>query len=166
MNPSSEDILRFEKKINKTETCWLWTATARSPMGHGGFYFKRKTLQAHRFAYEIWNGKIPDGLLVCHKCDNPPCVNPDHLFLGTHRDNTEDRINKGRILYNWSGFKKYPSHTKRKRKQKEICIRGHNFRANEKFLPGGQRYCSICRKINDRNAYLRKTRRVNLSNKI
>lgn len=76
--------------------CWNWK---RSKDKNGYGYIKRKgvrTQKAHRAAYEIFNGSINDGLLVCHKCDNPSCVNPDHLFLGSDVDNVKDRTVKGR----------------------------------------------------------------------
>lgn len=76
--------------------CWNWK---RSKDKNGYGYIKRKgirTQKAHRAAYEIFNGVINEGLLVCHKCDNPSCVNPDHLFLGTDIDNVNDRSSKGR----------------------------------------------------------------------
>ena len=63
-------------------------------IGSGGH--KGRTLLAHRVAWELANGPIPDGLLVCHRCDNPPCCNPEHLFLGTKSDNALDQIGKGR----------------------------------------------------------------------
>jgi hypothetical protein len=62
--------------------CWLWTAALLKD-GYGGFKVERKMLRAHRFAWERKHGPIPKGMVVCHKCDVPGCVNPDHLFLGT-----------------------------------------------------------------------------------
>lgn len=90
---------RFMHYVEKTETCWLWRAAT-----FGGRYGafgdgSGKTIGAHRYSYMLHKGPIPDGMYVCHTCDNPRCVNPDHLFLGTPRDNAEDRENKGRSIY-------------------------------------------------------------------
>lgn len=89
---------RFWSKVEKTETCWEWTAST----SHGGYGFigigrKGKVRYAHRYSWIIHFGKIPKGLLVLHKCDNPPCVNPNHLFLGTQKDNMIDAVLKKRI---------------------------------------------------------------------
>lgn len=76
--------------------CVEWTAT-RNKLGYGTTKVAGKSKLAHRLSYERSVGPIPEGLCVLHRCDNPPCINPDHLFLGTRYDNTQDMINKGRM---------------------------------------------------------------------
>lgn len=85
---------RFWKYVNKTEGCWLWTGGTRS--GYGAMKWKREPCLAHRLSWEIHNGPVLGDLWVLHKCDVHACVRPDHLFLGTPRDNTNDRIEKRR----------------------------------------------------------------------
>lgn len=87
---------RFMKHVNKTDTCWLWTGSI-DVSGYGDCWFRGKTDGAHRVAWLIFNGEITDGLFVLHRCDNPKCVNPEHLFLGTHSDNMRDASSKGRL---------------------------------------------------------------------
>lgn len=91
---------RFLAKIRKTDGCWLWTG-AKKVEGYGMFrYPGMKTNQAaHRVSWIIHNGPIKNGLCVLHRCDNPPCVRPDHLWLGTSMENTADRIKKGRSIW-------------------------------------------------------------------
>ncbi len=88
---------RFWSKVNiKSDSeCWEWSAGLLSKR-YGGFYINGKTCRSHRIAWELHFGDIPDNLCVCHECDNPKCVNPNHLFLGTHTDNMQDMIRKGR----------------------------------------------------------------------
>jgi len=87
---------RFWNKVDKSGTCWLWTAGQRNASGYGGFLYNGKHSLAHRVSYEIEIGPVPDGLLVLHRCDNPLCVRPSHLFLGTNDDNMKDMAAKGR----------------------------------------------------------------------
>lgn len=88
---------RFENKISKSQHygCWMWTAHL-SNRGYGQFWVEGKFQLAHRMSYRIYVGEIPSKMCVLHKCDTPACVNPDHLFLGTHKDNMDDRDAKGR----------------------------------------------------------------------
>ena len=87
---------RFWTFGRKGEGCWEWAAT-RDRRGYGRFNIGRTPRLAHRIAWELTNGPIPDGLHACHHCDNPPCVRPDHLFLGTDKDNMQDASRKGRL---------------------------------------------------------------------
>lgn len=90
---------RFWEKVSKTNTCWIWTGAKRNK-GYGAFvYVKNNNVvqgRAHRYSYELHFGEIPNGAFVLHKCDNPACVNPEHLFIGSNQDNVDDMMNKGR----------------------------------------------------------------------
>jgi len=89
---------RFWAKVAKSETCWLWIG-ATHPHGYGLLQRGGRgegLIRAHRLSYELHIGAIPDGVLVLHRCDTPSCVNPDHLFLGNHRDNSRDMSDKRR----------------------------------------------------------------------
>lgn len=118
--------------------CWLWTLQ----VGANGYprmsIGQKSYLPAHRIAYRAFrlNGKpIPEGMFVCHKCDTPSCVNPDHLFLGTARDNTRDMIAKGRSRLFGSVVDE--SH----------CCRGHAWSAENTYWYRGSRQCRTCNKI-------------------
>ena len=93
---------RFWSKVNKTESCWLWTAST-DDCGYGiltrtlGNENERVSYKAHRLSYEMHKGEIPEGSYVCHTCDVPSCVNPDHLWLGSQKDNMVDASDKGRL---------------------------------------------------------------------
>jgi len=81
--------------VRSPDQCWEWTRS-RYPTGYGHVSRRLGGGYAHRAAYELWVGPIPVGLIVCHSCDNPPCVNPAHLWVGTQKENIRDRDKKGR----------------------------------------------------------------------
>lgn len=86
---------RFWDKVKKTDDCWIWIAATRA--GYGILKIKGKLISSHRLSWELHFGKIPKGKFVCHHCDNRKCVRPDHLFLGTVKDNVKDAIKKEKM---------------------------------------------------------------------
>lgn len=96
-HPKVPASIRFWLKVGTThpDGCWLWTG-GKNSQGYGNFYTNNKQYKAHRFVYELTYGAIPKDILICHHCDNPSCVRPDHLFAGTNQDNMDDMVAKGR----------------------------------------------------------------------
>jgi predicted XRE-type DNA-binding protein len=89
---------RFEAHTERIPgvDCHIWMASVTRKGGHGRTFGFGRQMLAHRLAYQLYRGPIPNGMLVCHRCDVPSCVNPDHLFIGTHKDNIADCIQKDR----------------------------------------------------------------------
>lgn len=92
--PNDPSIILERYKID-ANGCWVWSATCFQ-FGHGRVKIKSKDLKAHRVSWEYHKGPIPDGMFVLHTCDNPPCINPEHLFLGTQLENMRDMHSKNR----------------------------------------------------------------------
>ena len=134
-----EERLRFNLAWMPTG-CWEW-AGARNRGGYGRLTYRNglgrgapvTAYATHRLAWELTHGPIPDGLEVCHHCDNPPCCNPEHLFIGTRLDNTADAKAKGRTA------KRRPTH----------CKRGHLFTEGSYWVDRkkGSRLCKACRQV-------------------
>lgn len=97
LNVPLKDRLLENSSINMEYGCMEWIA-GKDRGGYGIIKFANKNTRAHRAAYELWIGQIPEGMCVLHKCDNPSCINPEHLFLGTQQDNMIDMSNKGRSV--------------------------------------------------------------------
>jgi hypothetical protein len=110
-----DEVRKFWRRVRKGAECWKWTGPINSMGGYGMMNLRcvgRGPAPAHRVAYTIVKGAIPEGLCVMHTCDNPPCVNPDHLVLGTHQDNMADMDAKGRRSWHEGPIKTH-------------CLRGH-----------------------------------------
>ncbi len=130
---------RFWCQVADTEKgCWEWLGV-RNPNGYGSFSFRKSPFIAHRMAYLLEHGKLPEKLFVCHQCDNPGCVNPAHLFIGTASDNVQDMLAKGR-------------HHQQKKDQ---CKHGHAFTKGntlQRFSATGapRRECKACQMTRNR----------------
>lgn len=128
---------RFWSKVNKTESCWLWRGSGKRTVpggGHGEFKYQGKTTLAHRLSWAAVNGDIPGGACVLHRCNVPRCVNPAHLYLGTHMDNAADQRRAGTAA--------------RPSLRITACHRGHDFTPANTLVQfkGGyhRRMCRTC----------------------
>jgi len=134
-------IVRFFTHVhiyNSNNSCWTWIGN-KNKQGYGYFGLNGKTWKAHRLVWVFAFGKIPGGIFVLHKCDNPMCVNPSHLFLGTHKDNMDDMVAKGRAV--------------NPKKDRVACKNGHLFsKENTRYTPKLSdnnkvyinRFCRVC----------------------
>ena len=145
----------FWGKVRKTESCWLWTGYISSA-GYGQIQrgYRGPRPYVHRLVYALAKGPIPAGLCVLHTCDTPPCVNPDHLWLGTKGDNARDMVRKGRN----------PAHTR----PHTHCKRGHALVDGNRYVTKrGRQECRTCLRKRH-TTYMRQyrvTRRVQLDSR-
>jgi len=135
---------RFWSKVQACEAdkCWPWIGV-RMHTGYGAFSLggERGPIElAHRAAWILTHGTVPDGMYVLHRCDNRLCQNPAHLFLGTHLDNIRDMVEKGRNVN-----PPYPYW----QSEKTHCPHGHPYDSNNtRYSPNGKRYCRECNRLN------------------
>ena len=134
---------RFLERVGDKSDCWVWTGGVNTG-GYGMFWTGNRNTLSHRYAYEKYVGKIPKGMLACHRCDNRRCVNPKHIFIGTHQDNTIDAFQKGR------GNDLGAIH-----RNKPKCIKGHKLSGDNLSIrkKTGWRICRACRKDRQRKYY-------------
>lgn len=131
---SDNDLTRFWSKviISTHDECWIWTA-GKQKGGYGNFKFAGRKIGAHRFSLMVSSGMLDSERYACHTCDNPPCVNPKHLFWGSPSDNNSDTVSKGR----WQGGNALKTH----------CKNGHRFsKENTRIRKCGGRSCIACEK--------------------
>ncbi len=128
------DTDAFWRQVEKAEGCWTWKGR-KTTRGYGQVWNGKIWTGSHRAAYEIAIGEIPAGMLICHRCDNPICVRPDHLFPGTPQDNVDDMMAKGRARL-----------VGRPRANKTHCPNGHEFTEKNTAHWGssGARQCRKC----------------------
>lgn len=140
---------RFDQKWSPEpfSGCWIWTASV-DEQGYGFFKLNYKMRKSNRVSWELHFGKIPAGLCVLHKCDTPSCVNPSHLFLGTHSDNQVDALAKGRRIQPKGTGRDWASIRKTGIKRREKCPRGHPFdRQNLYINKHGHHVCRACARM-------------------
>lgn len=101
----NDAITKFWSRIKKTDSCWPWIG-GTNDRGYGVVCIGNDKVYAHRFSFVLNIGRIPEFICACHSCDNPPCCNPDHLFLGTHLDNMTDAETKGRFKHSEEHIRK------------------------------------------------------------
>ena len=138
---------RFWEKVEKTNDCWNWTA-AKNKFNYGEFFYNGKVWKAHRVSYLIVNGEYDLSLKVAHKCDNPLCVRPDHLFLATQRENIIDMVKKGRHGSNQKTMQSYSDWLRERPNKSKFdkCSKGHEFSSkNTRIKRSGDRFLRVCR---------------------
>lgn len=130
--------LKNRVSVESASQCWVWSL-ARDKDGYGVAHQGKKNIRAHRVSYEVFIGQIPEGMGVLHKCDNPPCCNPEHLFLGNNQDNMDDMVAKGR------------------KPRKIYCPQGHPYtEPNVIFESDGSQKCKICKKKREKLSYAKR----------
>jgi hypothetical protein len=154
--PSLPALERIMRKVEPEPNtgCWLWTGAA-TIAGYGSITVDSIQTGAHRYMWALHNGPIPSGAFICHRCDTPSCVNPDHLFVGTPRDNTRDMWRKGRARLG-DNMLRATAVASRNRSARTHCNHGHAFTSENTGMEVRSRdqklarYCRTCRSESQR----------------
>lgn len=126
--------LLFWSRVDMSGDCWVWTK-GKHRQGYGQMWVNKKCWLTHRLSYLLTHGTLSSSEKVLHRCDNPPCVRPDHLFVGTQKDNVDDMTSKGRHGH----------------ANKTHCPRGHEYTVENTYrYPNGKRACRVCRSVFDK----------------
>jgi hypothetical protein len=135
---------RFFAQVEYSDECWEWIGHKHNNYGRFG------NTRSHRWSYEYFIGPIPKGKIICHHCDNPPCVNPFHLYAGTYKDKSQDMIERGRNYW----------------LNKTHCPRGHELSGDNVFInKKNQRSCKECRREADRKSWHKRYKSDEFRNK-
>ncbi len=146
-----QDYLRFERRVQRTESCWLWCGN-KAAYGYGYFCLDHTTrIKAHRAAWQFAHGQlVPYGKWILHRCSARLCVNPDHLYVGTVLDNNRDTVKAGTHPFTDPGWKaQYGA------RPATYCRRGHLMDENNRYLDKtrGTKRCAVCQRAADRRRY-------------
>lgn len=147
--PSPRASRRFDDFVDKTGDCWIWTGSTNRK-GYGWWTGHGERGLAHRISLGRASSPPSDAPMACHRCDNPPCVNPDHLYWGTARDNARDVMERGGV---WN-----------KGRRLDVCGRGHEQSAENVRVAGGRETCRLCdnARSRERQRKIREARRAAL----
>lgn len=119
--------------------CWIWRLQ-KNAHGYGVMWHRNKRNYAHRISYTVFHGLIPEGMKICHSCDNPQCVNPAHLFIGSQADNMHDCYTKGRMKHGQADINREKTH----------CPSGHPYSGDNLMISSGRRRCKTCARVRTR----------------
>lgn len=140
----TDPLIRIIKNTTRAGDCLVWNLV-KNGAGYGLIRYNQRNWRVHRLVWELLHGPIPPGMEACHKCDNPACCEPAHIFIGSHHDNMRDMARKRRWANQYAG--------------KTHCKRGHEFTEENTYRWSGHRTCRQCSRLKTASYRLRKAAR-------